>query len=385
MKIGITGPMTLKLLDFDFKNESNVPKGYDHPMISMLINSMLKRGHKVVAYTTSIGINRSVVYNKGKSLTICIAKRRERNAAKDLFRRERRNLVDLMLSYPVDIINAQWSYEFAWAAINSGMPTIVTLRDYAMKIFCYRSDAYRFIRLIMNYIVLNKSRYLSTNSQYLFNQLSKKQQKKARIISNFYSKNLEKHHLDQEKKSKFILSVSNGFGRLKNISTALEGFSIIRRKFKNIEYHLVGEDMELGGLAYKYAIKNKIEEGVKFFGKLSYEDVIEKMKKALIFLHPSREESFGMTVLEAMAVGTPVVGGHRSGNIPFLLDQGKTGLICDINSPNDVAEKVMKVLSDCDFAKSISLKAKKSVRIKYSEEKTMQEYISYYKKVIKIW
>ena len=64
MIIGIAGPMTLKLLDFDFENQSNIPIGYDFPMISMLINAMLKRGHKVVAYTTSIGIDRPVIYNK---------------------------------------------------------------------------------------------------------------------------------------------------------------------------------------------------------------------------------------------------------------------------------------------------------------------------------
>ena len=46
------------------------------------------------------------------------------------------------------------------------------------------------------------------------------------------------------------------------------------------------------------------------------------MRKALILIHTSRGESFGMAVLEAMIIGMPVIGGEKSGNI---LDHGKAG------------------------------------------------------------
>ena len=252
MIIGIAGPMTLKLLDFDFQSQNNIPIGYDSPMISMLINSILKRGHKVVAYTTSIGIDKPVAY-KGKNLTFCIGRRRERHAARDLFRFERGDLVDLMGRYPVDIINAQWSYEFAWAAIDSGIPTIVTLRDHAMTIFRYQTDPYRFIRLIMNYIVLTKAKYLSVNSKYLYDKLDTPKKRRARIIPNFYSKFIEDLAYNRTEKSKYILSVSNGFGKIKNIDTALKAFALVRKYYHDIEYYLIGDGMEPSGPAYQFA------------------------------------------------------------------------------------------------------------------------------------
>ena len=383
MKIGIAGPMTLRLLNCNFRNANEIPIGYDFPMISMLINALLKRGHEVVAYTTSAGIGHSIVY-RGENLIICIARRRERYAARDLFKSERKDLVELMRSCPVDIINAQWSYEFAWAALDSGIPTLVTLHDYALTILKYQFDGYRFMRLITNYIVLKEAQYLSANSQYLFNLLSKKNKRKTRVIPNFYARNLEEYCSKPEEKSNFIISVSNGFGRRKNISTALRAFSIIRLKKPDVEYHLVGDSMEIGGPAYQYAIKNKVTDGVRFIGRLSYEELINKVKKALVFLHPSREESFGMSVLEAMVVGTPVVGGYCSGNIPYLLDNGRLGVLCNIDSPEEIAKGVLKILSDDYFAISLVGNARKFSRDKFSEDIVVKTYINYYQDILDI-
>jgi L-malate glycosyltransferase len=381
MKIGIAGPMTLRLLDFDLEDKNNIPVGYDSPMTSMLVNALIKRGNSVVAYTTSTGIHEPVVY-EGKDLTLCIGRRRELHAARDLFGLERKDLVDLMLSHPVDIINAQWSYEFSWAALDTGIPTIVTLRDHALTILRYRIDPYRFLRLIMNHIVLWKARYLSTNSQYLYNCLNSRNKKKARIITNFFSKNLEEMASVQMEKSYFVLSVSNGFGRRKNIQSALKAFAIVRRRHPDIEYHLIGDGMEMGGPAYEYAMQNNVNDGVRFIGKIPYADTIEKMKRALIFLHPSKEESFGMVVLEAMVMGAPVVGGKNSGNIPYLLDRGNAGLLCDVNSSQDIAESVLKLLENPDLSERLSKKAKKYAKANFCEDIVIYKYIDYLQNVL---
>jgi len=381
MKIGIAGPMTLKLLGFDFKNQNNLPKGYDFPMISMLINAILKKGHSVVAYTTSTGIDKPIVHG-GKDLTVCIGRRREHHSARDLFSIERRDLTTLMRNHPVDIINAHWSYEFAWAAINTRIPTIVTLHDHALTILRYQTDPYRFMRLIMNYVVLMKARYLSTNSQYLYNLLNNRNKKKARIITNFYSTNHEENASAHMEKSSYLLSVSNGFGRLKNISTALKAFVIVRQNYPDVEYHLIGEGMEISGPVYRYALQNNLTEGVRFIGKVPYNDVIKKMKRALVLLHPSREESFGMVALEAMIMGTPIVGGKKSGNIPYLLNHGNAGSLCDVNSPHDLAKCVIKLLKNPDLSELIIKKAAEFAKVNFSEEITTEAYLAYYRNIL---
>jgi glycosyltransferase involved in cell wall biosynthesis len=56
---------------------------------------------------------------------------------------------------------------------------------------------------------------------------------------------------------------------------------------------------------------------------------------------PTLEESFGMTVLEAMARSVPVVGGHSSGAVPWLLDFGRAGELTDVRRPERIADTVV--------------------------------------------
>ena len=69
-------------------------------------------------------------------MTICVAKEYP-FPGRSFFRRERKALTDFMKRYSPDIVNAQWSYEFALAALDSRIPTIVTVRDHSLTIFWY--------------------------------------------------------------------------------------------------------------------------------------------------------------------------------------------------------------------------------------------------------
>jgi L-malate glycosyltransferase len=379
MKIGIAGPITLSIIDFDFKGEK-VPQTYSFPLIANLVNGLVKRGHQVVVFTTSHEIEEAVCY-KNENITICIAKS-EPHPGRSFFRPVRKNLKTLMQKYTTDVINAHWSYEFAWAAIESGIPTVVTVRDHATTILKYQMIPYRAVRWIINLIVLTKAKYLTTNSSYLKQLLTKKQQEKTVVISNFYTTGLERNFLDSAIKKDYIISINNGFDRRKNVESGLLAFAIIRKKFPTIKYHLIGAYMETGSEAYQYALKNNLLEGVEFIGYKSFAELIEEVKYAKLLLHTSREESFGNVVLEAMVVGTPVVGGKHSGNIPYLLLHGKAGEVCDIDDPEDIAKSISNILTDEKYAKHLRDTAYTYAVENFSEESILTAYINQYKRVL---
>ena len=62
-----------------------------------------------------------------------------------------------------------------------------------------------------------------------------------------------------------------------------------------------------------------------------------------------------MSILEAMYLETMVVGGINSGNIPYLLQYGKNGIICDVLSTTEIAFNIEKILKN-ENAESIYTK-----------------------------
>ncbi|MFM7590451.1 MAG: glycosyltransferase, partial [Isosphaeraceae bacterium] len=73
-------------------------------------------------------------------------------------------------------------------------------------------------------------------------------------------------------------------------------------------------------------------------------DVESELRRASVFLLPSREEGLSMALLEAMALGMPVVVSDIPGN-RTLVRQGETGLMAPVDDPQMLAEAILKAIS----------------------------------------
>ena len=74
-------------------------------------------------------------------------------------------------------------------------------------------------------------------------------------------------------------------------------------------------------------------------------DVIEKLKRASIYVMPSLREGFGITFLEAMACGTPVIGGNVGG-IKELIKDGENGFLVNSGDCKDLMNKISIILDN---------------------------------------
>ncbi|MFW9930728.1 MAG: glycosyltransferase family 4 protein, partial [Candidatus Thorarchaeota archaeon] len=367
----------------------DLPQGSPFPMIAMLINDLINKGIKVVAFTTSPGITKSYI-KETKNLTLCVVPQ-TLHPARYFYTKEINELTTLMKRYRCDLIHSQWSYEFSIAALRTNIPTIVTLHDHALTILKLMilsnnnltTKLHWIIRYLLNQIVLKRSQYLTVNSKYLYNLLPNKYKIKTRIINNFYSSKLERNLIPIENKKNILVSISNGFNKRKNIDTALKALKIVRKISPELEYYLIGESMGKNEVAHNYALKHNLQFGVRFLGRLSFNEVKEIVSSSIIFLHPSREESFGMSVLEAMVLGTTVIGGSNSGNIPKLLDNGNAGITCNINSPEEMANSILKLYKNQELNNKLRMNAFNFVSSHYSEKKIIEKYLTYYNDILK--
>ena len=114
------------------------------------------------------------------------------------------------------------------------------------------------------------------------------------------------------------------------VDLLIDAFDILNSKFKvtNFKLLLIGEGSLLKNLKFKVS-NLKLEDKVIFAGEVNNLDLPLYLKIADVFVRPSRSEGLGISFLEAMACGVPIIA-TKVGGIPDFLEDRKTGLFCTL-------------------------------------------------------
>ena len=114
-----------------------------------------------------------------------------------------------------------------------------------------------------------------------------------------------------------------------------------------------------------------VADRVIFLGHIDRRDMPKYLKISDVFVRPSRSEGMGISFVEAMAAGVPVIATQVGGITDFLFDQKHnpdkepTGLFVIVDNPEDVARAVKEFLSDAGLRERSIMNAKRMVREKY--------------------
>ncbi len=113
----------------------------------------------------------------------------------------------------------------------------------------------------------------------------------------------------------------------------------------------------------------KLQDKVKMLGAVDNDSVPNYLAAADVFVRPSLSEGQGISFLEAMAAGVPVIA-SPVGGIPDFLRDGETGWFCEVKNPRSIAEKIKYVFDEKnkDKVREVANKANKMVEAKYSWE-----------------
>lgn len=119
----------------------------------------------------------------------------------------------------------------------------------------------------------------------------------------------------------------------------IKAISILKEKGYNIEYVIVGNGKK--STLEKLIRKYKLENEVKLVGALPHNEISFFLKKIDLYIQPSDVESHGRVILEAFAVGAPVIG-SSTGGIPELLEPSYIFLKRDVADLVKVIERVLQ-------------------------------------------
>ena len=162
----------------------------------------------------------------------------------------------------------------------------------------------------------------------------------------------------------------------KRVLSFIEMASILRDRGVSAQYRVVGPD---GGdlvKARQLVRKRKLEDQVVFVGRLPSEAVPQEYLRSAVYVLPSVDEPFPMTVLEALALGTPCVVTDSCFVAPLLMKSGAA--LISSPGPEDLADAVGRILNDVELAEKLSAAGRHLINEKLTVERVADSLEMYY-------
>jgi L-malate glycosyltransferase len=386
MKIGVAGPVSLRLLGHHFPGKE-LPEGYVFPPMAYWIEELITRGHQVVVFTYAPRVPQSLTYSSER-LTVHVVPQRATGRARDFFAQERRGLLKAMQADRCEIIHAHWTYEFALAALDSGIPTLVTAHDEPWLVLGLARDAYRMMRLLMAYRVSKCAQFMtavSSDTAMHFKRflghagpISVIPNCIPRSVLAFAPKNFFR-----DPSEIVFASVLVGFGRTKNAVPALQAFAKVRKQLGNSRFIMFGRDYELHGPAHQWAMRTGLDQGVEFIGALSHDELLGRLSQDVdVLVHPSRHEALSTAVMESLALGLSVIAGATTPGMKYLLEDGRLGKLTDVTSPDNIAGSMLDVARNKDLRLQLAISGRTSVLSRFSADVVIPQFERIYEEIL---
>ena len=175
---------------------------------------------------------------------------------------------------------------------------------------------------------------------------------------------------------KVLMHVSN-FRPVKRVKDVVHIYARIAREIPSILV-MVGDGPDRV-LAEQEARDLGIMDSVFFLGKL--ESVAPLLSSADLFLLPTRSESFGLSALEALACGVPVIGA-RAGGLPEVVLHGQTGFLCESGDVGGMARAGIAILGDEPGWRAMSGRAAADARERFALDAVVGQYESFYERAL---
>ena len=129
-------------------------------------------------------------------------------------------------------------------------------------------------------------------------------------------------------------------------------------------------------------IRDKKLDNVELVGFLSGAQKSELLSSALFAIIPSEwYENFPVVALECFAAAKPIVA-SRIGGLPSIVSEGETGLLFTAGNASEIAEKVRYMFAHPFEADRMGRRAREIVETKYSRERSYQDLMGIFHKVM---
>jgi len=180
-----------------------------------------------------------------------------------------------------------------------------------------------------------------------------------------------------EKHIPILLSVGR-LERRKGADTLIETCNLLWRRYPTLRLFLLGSEADLTKAELLARVPEEKRQQIIFPGFVSRGDIPEYYRRATLYVAPTCYETFGYTILEAMASGLPVVA-CNVGAVPELVQPNNTGSLVSPRHPDELAQAIIALLADQETCRQMGQAGRQRAQ-DFALEVVMDSLINIYAK-----
>lgn len=235
------------------------------------------------------------------------------------------------------------------------------------------------ISRVLRYPTLHAIKYYTSNSREALSRVAPHVAKNALLeyvpnLVESFSSGMSDHCYSRESRSLRVLAV----GRLdenKRMDIFLRALAISREKIPELTGVIVGDGPCRGDLAAQAESLGLGPDAVKFTGSLA--DPHESYANADLFLHLARSEGAPNVVLEAMAMGLPVIA-TPAGELPRIIQHSVNGVIVPFDDAESVAARLTNLARSPEERARLGSQARLDIINSFSESRVAEALARFY-------
>jgi glycosyltransferase involved in cell wall biosynthesis len=162
----------------------------------------------------------------------------------------------------------------------------------------------------------------------------------------------------------------------------LQSIPAVASTFPDVKYLVVGgrhnsiDDKTLNETLNRPGVG----EHTELVGHVQWQQLADWYRRASVFVMPSLYETFGISVIEAMAFGLPVVA-TNVGGLPEVVQDGVTGILVPPKDPNALADAVIRLLRDSDLRRRMGDAGRERVLKEFRVDRIVEQTLKVYQSV----
>lgn len=173
-----------------------------------------------------------------------------------------------------------------------------------------------------------------------------------------------------------------GIEERKGLETLVRAVRLLIEEISEVEVHIVGGVRKV---LYHERIKRlvrdlELDDNVRFLSHLSDEDLMREYAEASVFVLPSKEESQGIVLVEAMATGTPVVA-TDAGGMPDVVEDGRNGFLVSVGDARAMADRIGVLLGDTELRRTFGAEGR-AMAAQYLPERIAEQHLELYRRLL---